>query len=180
MKKTFLGILLIITGMFTCISASANGNSETKSIISSIYSEFSGQKGVSSVYISPTMFNLMKSLPSVEMEDEEVDFTGIIKSFDGMYILDIETSEDGVKAAGIDFFNRKAKEMISKGKFELLMETVDEEDNVRMYIERTGDMVTAFIMLSTGASEAAMVAITGNISAEELSRIINSSAMENM
>ena len=33
-----------------------------------IYNRYSGKKGVSSVYISPTMFKMMKSLPEVSME----------------------------------------------------------------------------------------------------------------
>ena len=58
-----------------------------------IYNRYSGKKGVSSVYISPTMFKMMKSLPEVSMESGEVDFSSIIKTFNGMYIIDIEEPE---------------------------------------------------------------------------------------
>ena len=53
---------------------------------SDIYNRYSGKDGVSSVYISPAMFKLMQKLPEVQVEAEEVDLTGIIRTFNGMYI----------------------------------------------------------------------------------------------
>lgn len=64
-----------------------------------IYNRYSGREGVSAVYISPAMFSLMKALPDVPVDDGDVNFGAIIKTFDGMYILDVE---DGKLASDLE------------------------------------------------------------------------------
>lgn len=70
MKRAIM-ILLAATLAFTAAAQDWN----------SIYNRYSGKEGVSSVYISPAMFRLMKSLPDVEIESEDVDLGGIIMPY---------------------------------------------------------------------------------------------------
>ena len=61
--------------------------------VQKMYERYSGEKGVSAVYISPAMFRLMKSLPVMEIGDEDVQMAQMIRSFNGMYILDVENPD---------------------------------------------------------------------------------------
>ena len=58
-----------------------------------IYNKYSEGQGVSAVYISPAMFKLMKRIPDIELEGENVNLGPIIKSLTGMYILNSENPD---------------------------------------------------------------------------------------
>ena len=76
--------LLVFSAILLASSIFAQSNN-------SIYNKYSGKQGVSSVYISPSMFKMMKSLPEVEIyDDKDVHFEQIIKSFEGMYVIEVE------------------------------------------------------------------------------------------
>ena len=123
---------------------------------SDIYSRYSGKEGVSSVYISPAMFKLMQKLPEVQVEAEEVDLTGIIRTFNGMYILDIEDAETAGKLSG------EIREKFDGKKYELLMEAKDGPEEI----------VTDLIMFTTEKTSASLIAITGEIPYSELQKLI--------
>lgn len=156
MKRAIM-ILLAATLAFTAAAQDWN----------SIYNRYSGKEGVSSVYISPAMFRLMKSLPDVEIESEDVDLGGIIRTFTGMYILDIE---DGKAAAELE---AELQHAIKAGRYELLMEAADESETMRIYIISKGDTVTDFLMLAYDGSETSVIAITGEIPFSELQKLIS-------
>ena len=50
-----------------------------------IYNRYSGGKGVSAVYISPSMFKLIGKLPNLEVE-EGMDLAPLIRTFEGFYM----------------------------------------------------------------------------------------------
>ena len=55
----------------------------------SIYQEYSDAKGISAVYISPSMFRLIGKIPDIEAGDGNINLTPIIRSLNGLYILSI-------------------------------------------------------------------------------------------
>ena len=80
-----------------------------------IYNRYSGGKGVSAVYISPSMFKLIGKLPNLEVE-EGMDLAPLIRTFEGFYMLDISD------ASAVSSLRKDVNAMISKGRYELLME----------------------------------------------------------
>ena len=76
MKK----IIAIAAAMLLALCASAQSSK-------SLYNKYSGEKGISAVYISPAMFRLIGKLPELELADEDVDISRIIKSLEGMYFF---------------------------------------------------------------------------------------------
>mgnify|MGYP003444765818 CR=1 FL=1 len=60
-----------------------------------IYNKYSGSKGVSAVYISPSMFKIIGKLPDLEMETADgssMNLAPLISSFQGFYMLDISNA----------------------------------------------------------------------------------------
>ena len=55
-----------------------------------LYSKYSDLPGVEAVYVSPAMFRLIGRIPDVEFKDEDIDFSPMIKSMTGFYILETE------------------------------------------------------------------------------------------
>ena len=84
-----------------------------------IYNRYSGGKGVSAVYISPSMFKLIGKLPNLE---EGMDLAPLIRTFEGFYMLDISD------ASAVSALRKDVNAMISKGRYELLMEVKEEGD----------------------------------------------------
>ena len=72
MKK----IYAIIAAIALAVPAFAQGGKE-------LYNKYSDLPGVSAVYISPAMFRLIGRIPDVDLADEDVNFTPIIKSMNG-------------------------------------------------------------------------------------------------
>lgn len=153
-------IVIIAVTVLTALSAYAQGGKD-------IYNRYSGKEGVSSVYISPAMFGLMKELPDIPVEDGEVNLSSVIKSFEGMYILDVENSDLAASLA------REIDSMVRQGRFELLMEAVEESEKMHMYIVKKGETVTDFLMLATEPGSTSVISITGNIPMAELQKILS-------
>ena len=137
--------------------------------IQKMYERYSGEKGVSSVYISPVMFKLMKSLPVMEIGDENVQMAELIQSFNGMYILDVENPAISKK------MSEEVKSWLDKGTYETLMEAKEEGESVKICIRQEKDMIKEFMLFSqeNGESpETALIYISGDIKASDLSKII--------
>ena len=58
-----------------------------------IYNKYSDAKDVSAVYISPVMLRLMGQLPDMEMGDEHINITSIIRTMTGFYLINSENTE---------------------------------------------------------------------------------------
>ncbi len=157
MKK----IIILLFAFAVSMVSSAAQNSKKK-----IYSEYSGKPGVSAVYISPAMFKLMKTVPDIEINSQEVNFSRFIRTLEGMYILN--TSDQ-------DIASRLAKDVESElryGKHELLMEAIEDNQTTRIYIVQNDSIVSDLILLSRDGHSTSYISITGEMPLDELSKMI--------
>lgn len=157
MKK----IIILLLAFAVSMVSSAAQNSKKK-----IYSEYSGKPGVSAVYISPAMFKLMKTVPDIEINSQEVNFSRFIRTLEGMYILN--TSDQ-------DIASRLAKDVESElryGKHELLMEAIEENQTTRIYLVQNDSIVSDLILLSRDGHSTSYISITGEMPLDELSKMI--------
>lgn len=157
MKKIIILLLAFAVSMVSSVAQ----NSKKK-----IYSEYSGKPGVSAVYISPAMFKLMKTVPDIEINSQEVNFSRFIRTLEGMYILN--TSDQ-------DIASRLAKDVESElryGKHELLMEAIEENQTTRIYIVQNDSIVSDLILLSRDGHSTSYISITGEMPLDELSKMI--------
>lgn len=157
MKK----IIILLLAFAVSMVSSAAQNSKKK-----IYSEYSGKPGVSAVYISPAIFKLMKTVPDIEINSQEVNFSRFIRTLEGMYILN--TSDQ-------DIASRLAKDVESElryGKHELLMEAIEENQTTRIYIVQNDSIVSDLILLSRDGHSTSYISITGEMPLDELSKMI--------
>ncbi|MGN1225610.1 MAG: DUF4252 domain-containing protein [Candidatus Cryptobacteroides sp.] len=133
----------------------------------SIYQKYSGKEGVSSVYISPSMFKMMQHLPELEIEDQDVDITPIISSFEGLYILECEN-------AGLSKALYEDVQKYCEGKdLEVLMEANESGENVKIMVALDGDYVKTFILVEFEASECNFICIEGKLLMEDLNTILS-------
>lgn len=132
----------------------------------SIYNKYSDEKNVSAVYISPSMFKLMGSIPDIDMPDGDVNLSPYIKEMSGMYLIDSENPKINEALAA------DAQKMISKGRYELLMEAKDDGERVRIYIVPDGESITSFVMTATEPGECFFISIEGKMLRKDLEKLL--------
>lgn len=156
MKRLVIAILAVLA---FGLAASAQGGKD-------IYNKYSGKQGVSSVYISPAMFKLVKSLPEVEMGDEDMNMTNIVKSLDGMYIIDVENPSLASELA------RDVERYVASRKYEKLMEAIDEGEKMQIFIVQKNNVVSDFVLYANEGDEVSFISITGVMPLEEISKMV--------
>ncbi len=153
--------LAIIAGLLLAICSSSFAQSGK-----SIYNKYSDNKGVSAVYISPSMFKLIGKLPEIDVADGEVNLTPIVKDLEGMYLISIEDSKDCKN------LREDAEKMVKSGKYELLMETKEDGETVRIHIINSGEYVTSLVILTSEKDETTFIAFDGKIRQEDIEKLL--------
>lgn len=151
MKK----IILIAVAAILAVSALAQDGK-------SLYSKYSNEKNVSAVYISPAMFKIMGKLPEVEIGDDDVNLTPLIKTLTGMYILSSENSEVNSQMTS------DVAALVKAGKYEMIMEAKEDGETVRIYTVSKGEIVTSFVLFVVEKDECDFICIDGNMPREQL------------
>ncbi len=133
-----------------------------------IYNKFSDEKGVSAVYISPSMFKMIGKLPEIEIGDngEKVDITPIVNTLKGFYLLN--SSDDGI----VRRLNNDVKGLLDKGSFELMMEAKNDGETIRIYTDGDDNFIRSLVMMALSGSEATFLSMDGLINREALEQMI--------
>lgn len=151
-------IFLIAALLLTLSAAAQNGKS--------IYQKYSDEENVSAVYISPAMFRLIGKIPDVDTGDGEVNFSSIIRSLSGMYILNSENERiNGSLRA-------EAERFINSGKYEMLMEAKNSGETVRMYTVGNDKFVEGFVMLAAEAASVTFICLDGRMPRDDFEKVM--------
>lgn len=135
-----------------------------------LYNKYSDLPGVSAVYISPAMFRLIGRIPDVELADEDVNLTPIIKSMSGFYLLSTENADTGEK------LYKEVSGNLKKSKYELLMEAKEDGEAMRLYSVGDEKTVTSLLMLAKDGAETTFLTIDGQMDRAKLEEVIASAA----
>jgi len=135
-----------------------------------LYKKFSDEKGVKAVYISPAMFRIIKNVPSIKIEAQDINIGTIIQSLDGMYLLNCENSKVSDKLV------KDVNKFINSGAYELLMESKEDGNLSRMYTVSKDELVTSFVLLNQNDRESNFVCFDGQIPQKALEELIEKAA----
>ena len=136
-----------------------------------LYNRYSGGKGVSAVYISPSMFKIIGKLPDLEMKTDDgnsINLAPLISTFQGFYMLDISNS---TTAAAI---NKDVALMISKGRYELMMEVKDEGDTLQIYTSGNEKIIESFVFIASDKDSVQFICIDGEMNRSDIDNFIAS------
>ena len=133
----------------------------------SIYNKYSGEEGVSAVYISKAMFKMMGKLPSVEINDSDVNLSKVVSSLDAFYLI-----ESGNKSIN-DKLAQDVRKFIDSGDYEILMEVKDDGETVRFYTIGDEQIVTGLVMMILDGNECTFLCLDGRMQREDLEKIIS-------
>ena len=162
MKRIIVVTLMLLIAMVASAQEGKN-----------IYNKYSGNKGVSAVYISPAMFRMIGNLPDLQVETangESMNLAPLIKTFQGFYMLDISDSYL------VSNLRRDVENMIGNGRYELLMEVKDEEDTVNMYTVGNDKIIESFVFVASDGESVQFICIDGDMSRDEVEKLILAAA----
>lgn len=145
-----------------------------KSAVDNIFDKYSGKDGYTTVYISNFMFNLLNSLEIDDPEYEE--FSKATSGINSIRILAQEGS-------GSESFGKELIEMLPRSEYKELMVVKEEDEEVLFLAREKGGKITEFLLIASGGSDDALIAITGDIDLESLSSIaegLDLPGMENL
>lgn len=134
-----------------------------------VYNKYSGGKGVSAVYISPSMFKIIGKLPDLEVETaegESMNLAPLISSFKGFYMLDISNP------ATISAIDKDVASMISKGRYELMMEVKDEGEALHIYTSGNEKLIESFVFIASDGDTLQFICIDGEMNRSNFEKLI--------
>ena len=152
-------IILLAVLLLTALTASAQSGK-------SIYQKYSDAENVSAVYISPAMFRLIGKIPDLEVGENHVNLAPLIRSLSGLYIINSENAHINEKLGS------EVSRFISNGRYELLMESKDGGEVVRMYTVGTEKIVNSFVMIAADGPEATFICLDGQMDRKELEGVL--------
>lgn len=155
MKKTFATIIFILMA----ISAFAQDGK-------SIYNKYSDSDKVSAVYISPAMFKMMGKVPDMEIGNDGMNLTPVIKSLTGMYLISSENPKINSS------IKEDAETFVKSGKYEMLMEVKDSGETVHIYTTAKDDIITSFVLLAYEKEECTFICLDGQMERSQLEQLI--------
>ena len=152
-------IILLAVLLLCALTASAQSGK-------SLYQKYSDADNVSAVYISPAMFRLIGNIPDLEIGDNNVNLAPLIRSLSGLYIINSENTHINDKLVS------EVNRFISSGKYELLMESKDAGEVVRMYTVGTEKVVNSFVMVASQGDEATFICLDGQMDRDQLEGVL--------
>lgn len=135
----------------------------------SIYNKYSDAPDVSAVFISPTVFDMIGTMPNMSVNDIDVNLAPIIKSLKGFYLLDSENKSVS------SLIVSDVEKLVKDQKYELMMEVKEDGEKVKMYITMKGDYVSSLVMLVIDEEETVFINLDGMMDRKELEKLMVSS-----
>lgn len=154
--------LILMAIMFIATTASFAQNAKR------IYERYSDEAGVSAVYVSSSMFRLIGSLPEISVSGDDVDLAPIIKKLNGLYLIESENPDVNKKLVS------DVEKLVKTDRFELLMETKEDGENMRIFVINRDEMVDGFVMLTSDSYGITYIFIDGEMPMEELEKLVKS------
>lgn len=153
MKSKYILLLLLLS--FSSIVLAENNK---------MYDKYSEMKGVTSVYISKSMLQLISNF---DMKFDGLDISKISSKLTGIYIL---TTEDPAIASRM----KKDTERVDNNKrYEPLMKVKDDESDVVFYtLPKNKEVIKEMIVLVNEKSEFVMIQLLGEMTLDDIRQII--------
>jgi hypothetical protein len=135
------------------------------SAIDKLFNKYRGQEGVTTVQISPELFQIVKA-----MEIEDIDKHDI--PLDKIASIKILTIEDGEGFEGVNFYD-EVKNELDVSDFAEVITVDDGDETVRMWMKTEKEAVMEFLLI-VGGDDNVLIHITGNFTMKDLEGLAGS------
>jgi hypothetical protein len=146
-------VLLLIAVAFPAFIMAQN------SAVDKLFNKYKGKEGVTTVQISPEIFQIMKSMEIEDIEDHDIPF-------DKISSVKILTIEDEAGFEGVNFYKEIQNELDVED-FAEVMTVDDGGETVRMWMKADQGTVSEFLLI-VGGEDNVLIYITGNFNMKDL------------
>lgn len=151
MKK----VTLILTAIFLSVAVMAQPGS-----IEKVIKKYSGQEGVTTVNISPELFQIISGMEVQEIDDAEIPFDKLT----AVQVLAIENPD---LLAGGNFYDEVTSGLNTDNYAEVLS-VQDGDEKVRMWMKTEGKQIREFLLVVSEPSEGVLVYIAGDFNLNDI------------
>jgi len=156
MKRIILVLLAVAFPAFLMAQNSA---------VDKLFSKYQGKEGVTTVQISPELFQMVKAMEIDEIEDHDIPMEKITS-------VKILTIEDDEKWKGVNFYD-EIKNDLDVSKFSEIMTVNDGGEVVRMWMKNEGEQILEFLLI-VGGDDNVLIYITGDFNLKDVEGIAES------
>ena len=135
------------------------------SAVDKLFNKYKGRDGVTTVQISPQLFQIVKAMEIEDIEDHDIPFDKIAS----VKILTIE-DEEGFE--GVNFYDEVEKDL-DVSNFAEVMTVDDGGETVRMWMKAEKSTVSEFLLI-VGGDDNVLIYITGNFNMNDLEGLAES------
>ncbi len=135
------------------------------SAVDNLFSKYKGKDGVTTVQISPELFQIMNAMDISEIDDHDIPF-------DKVASVKILTIEDEETNQGVNFYD-EIKGELKTDDFAEVMTVDDGGETVRMWMKADKAVVSEFLLI-VGGDDNVLIYITGNFNMNDLEGLAQS------
>ncbi|MEZ5072006.1 MAG: DUF4252 domain-containing protein [Bacteroidales bacterium] len=133
------------------------------SAVDKLFNKYKGKEGITTVSISPELFQMVKALDIEEVKEHDIPLESIA-------MVKIITIEDGWE--GVNFYDEIRNDLDVTG-FAEVMVVDDGDENVRIWMKAEASVVREFLLI-VGGDDNVLVYITGNFDMKDLEGLAQS------
>lgn len=152
-------VLLVMVVAFPAFILAQNG------AVDKLFNKYSGKEGVTTVSISPELFQMVNSMGIEEIEDAEIPFEKISS-------VKVLTIEDEDQWPDVNFYTEISKDL-DVSNFEEVMTVNDGGEMVRIWMKVEKKEMSEFLLI-VGGDDNVLVYITGNFNMNDLEELAES------
>jgi hypothetical protein len=152
-------VLLVMAVAFPAFLVAQN------SAVDKLFNKYSGQEGVTTVSISPELFQMVNAMGIEEIEDADIQFDKIAS-------VKVLTIEDEDQWADVNFYTESSKDL-DVDNFEEVMTVNDGGEMVRIWMKVEKNEMSEFLLI-VGGDDNVLVYITGNFNMDDLEELAES------
>ena len=156
MKRLFAVILAVAFPAFLMAQNSA---------VDKLFNKYKGKEGVTTVQISPELFQMVKAMEIEEVEEHDIPLDKITS----VKILTIE-DEEGYE--NVNFYN-EIKNDLNVNDFKEVMTVDDGGETVRMWMKVNENTLSEFLLI-VGGDDNVLIYITGDFNMKDLEGLAES------
>jgi hypothetical protein len=156
MKRIVLLVMVVAFPAFTLAQNSA---------VDKLFNKYSGKDGVTTVSISPELFQIVQAMDIKEIDDADIPFEKIAS-------VKILTIEDEDQWEDVNFYTEIEKDL-DVSNFQEVMTVNDGGEMVRIWMKVEKNEMSEFLLI-VGGDDNVLVYITGNFSMDDLEELAES------
>ncbi|HUS86525.1 MAG TPA: DUF4252 domain-containing protein [Bacteroidales bacterium] len=160
-KALFITLLLSIT-----LLVSGQDNP-----IDALFDKYSGQEGITTIFISSRMFSM---IAQADLEDDEME--ELMRRLKSIRIM---TVSDSLLDKKLNFFKELGKSL-DPPKYEELMVVKDGSQDLNFLIRGKGDVIEELLMIGGGSGSNILISIKGDLDLNNISDISRSIGIEEL